>query len=373
MTVAMSYSDTLTEEPYTTLPDATAVNPAAGPIRRPPTGDRRQRPIPASGREGSPGRLRPMAVPRAFGGWQVSFAALAAIWGCSFWWIKLGLESLTPVEVAFGRLLLGSLALATISAASRTALPRSLRTWRDLAVLALLLNSVPFTLFAFGETHISSVLAGIINATTPLATLVVLLVAFPEERPTRDRVVGLLVGFLGVLILLGVWQGIERGEALGVAACVGAVCCYGVAFPYARRHLTGLPEGPLALATGQVGLGAAFLLPVVILAGLRSDAARPSVTTSAILGMLALGVLGSGIAYVLNFRIIAAVGAATASAVTYLTPIFAVGVGIAFLGESITWNEPIGGVVVLLGIAISQGRLQRRSTARSRLKTAARK
>jgi len=296
--------------------------------------------------------------------WLVSFLLLAAIWGCSFWWIKLGLESFTSLEVAFGRLALGAVALLVVSLAARAPLPRGAATWRHLAVLALLLNSAPFTLFAFGETHISSVLAGIINAMTPLATLAVVLAAFPEERPTVERVVGLAVGFLGVLVVLGVWRGLESGELAGVAACLAAVCCYGVAFPYARRHLGAASDGPVSLATGQVLLGAAFLVPLLLaveVLGHRDP--RPEVTVDSVTGMLALGVLGSGLAYVLNFRVIAAVGGSTASAVTYLTPVVAVVVGVGFLSESLTWSEPAGAAIVLLGVALTQGRLGRRSLA----------
>lgn len=292
--------------------------------------------------------------------WLVWFLLLAAIWGCSFWWIKLGLESFTTLEVAFGRLALGTAALLVATMATRSPLPRHASTWRHLAVLALLLNSLPFTLFAYGETQISSVLAGIINAMTPLATLAVVLVAFPEERPTLERVVGLTVGFLGVLVVLGVWRGRQPGELAGVAACLGAVCCYGVAFPYARRHLSGAGERPLSLATGQVMLGAAFLLPVLLTSEVLGPRdARPSLTLGPLAGMLALGVLGSGVAYVLNFRIIAAVGGSTASAVTYLTPVVAVLVGVAFLSETLSWFEPVGAAIVLVGVALTQGRVSR--------------
>ena len=285
--------------------------------------------------------------------WQASFLLLALIWGCSFWFIKLGLQALTPVQVAFGRVPLGALALVVVAAVTRTRLPRSWSTWRHLFVLAVLLNSVPFTLFAYGETHIASVLAGIINATTPLATLIVVMAAFPEERPTRERIAGLAIGFLGVLVVIGVWNGLGAGEWLGVAACVGAITCYGIAYPYSRRHLVGLADSPTALALGQVLCGTAQLLPVVLLAG----PLQGTITQSAVAGMLALGVFGSGIAYVLNFHVVAHAGATTASTVTYLTPLVAVVVGFAFLGEQLTWNEPVGALVVLAGVAVAQGRL----------------
>jgi drug/metabolite transporter (DMT)-like permease len=145
--------------------------------------------------------------------WQVSFVLLATTWGCSFWWIKLGLEYLSPIEVAFARLSLGALALLLTCAITKTPLPRRRSTWRHLAVVAVLLNSVPFALFAYGETHVSSILAGLINAMTPLATVAVLLIAFPEERPTRERLIGLVLGFPGVLVVLGVGRSSHRSAA----------------------------------------------------------------------------------------------------------------------------------------------------------------
>jgi drug/metabolite transporter (DMT)-like permease len=286
--------------------------------------------------------------------WQVSFLVLAATWGCSFWWMKLGLEVLAPVQVAFVRLAIGAAALLIISAVTGARLPRRLSTWRHLFVVAMLVNSIPFTLFAYGETNISSVLAGIINAATPLTTLAVILLAFPEEKPTPERVVGLLVGFLGILVVVGVWEGLGSGEWTGVAACLGAVTCYGIAFPYMRRHLSGLPESGVALATGQVMCGAAALLPLGIAAG----PLHGPIAVEPVLGMLGLGALGSGMAFALNYQVVRAAGPSTASTVTYLTPLFAIAVGVAFLGETVVWNEPAGGLVVLLGVAVAQGRLR---------------
>lgn len=291
--------------------------------------------------------------------WQVSFVLLAATWGCSFWWIKLGLEYLSPLEVAFGRLSLGALALLITCLATKTHLPRRLATWRHLAVVAILLNSVPFALFSYGETHVSSILAGLINAMTPLATLAVLLVAFPEEKPTRERIVGLALGFLGVLVVLGVWEGLRTGQLVGALACVGAVCCYGVAFPYARRHLSQDPETTLAKATGQVILGAAFLVPALLVAEIvAAPQHRGHLGLGTVVGMLALGVLGTGFAYILNFQVIDAAGSSTATGVTYLAPIAVVIVGTTFLGEHLYWYEPVGAVIILLGVTVAQGRLR---------------
>jgi drug/metabolite transporter (DMT)-like permease len=286
--------------------------------------------------------------------WQAAFLVLAGIWGCSFYFIKLGLEGLNPIQVAFGRCLIGALALVAVTAVSRTRLPRTAATWRHLFVMAALMNVIPFVLFSYGETQVSSILAGIINGATPLSTLAVVLIAFPEEEPTASRVIGLLIGFLGILVVVGIWNGLGQGELPGILACIGAICGYGVAFPYGRRHLTGLVDGPISLATGQILAATLLLLPLVLLSGALAGPIGPSV----VLGMLGLGALGTGIAYVLNYRIVAAAGATTASTVTYLTPLVAIIVGLAFLSEPLTWNEPLGGLIVVLGVAVSQGRLR---------------
>ena len=309
--------------------------------------------VPASDRPATRPRRGVERVP-----WQALFLALGGIWGCSFLFIKLGLEAFTPVEVAFGRLAIGSVTLLVVSAATRTRLPRSRETWRHLSVTGLLFCVLPFTLFAFGETHVSSILAGIINGATPLAALVMVMVAFPEERPTRERIAGLLIGFAGVLVVLGARNGFDGGELAGIAACAAAICCYGLAYPYTRRHLTATGDGPLALATGQVLIAMLLLAPVVVTeAVLGLGSVTTPIGAGSIFGMLALGSLGSGIAYVLNIRIVIAAGGTIASSVTYVTPVVAVVVGIVFLGEPLRWHEPVGTVVVLAGVAVAQGRL----------------
>jgi drug/metabolite transporter (DMT)-like permease len=291
--------------------------------------------------------------------WQASFAALGLIWGCSFLFIKLGLQSFTPVEVAFGRLAIGGAVLLGVARATGTPLPRDRTTWRHLSVVALLFCTFPATLFAFGETSVSSILAGIINAATPLATLAFVLAAFPEERPTRERIAGLAIGFAGVLVVLGVWEGIGSAELPGVVACLAAICCYGLAYPYTRRHLAPTGLGPIALATGQVLLGAVFLIPLVILAAVvGGGGVTTPIQPSTIVGMLALGALGSGIAYVLSTQIVFAAGPTVASSVTYVTPVVAVVVGATLLDEPLAWHEPVGAAIVLAGVAVAQGRLR---------------
>jgi drug/metabolite transporter (DMT)-like permease len=283
--------------------------------------------------------------------WVPAFLVVAAVWGFSFLFMELGLRALPPVGVAFWRIALGAAALLLLCAASRTALPRAPRTLWHLLVVALLLNAVPFTLFAYGQTHVSSVLAAIINAATPLSTLAVILLAFREERPTPQRILGLLIGFAGVLVVLGVWRGLGAGEWSGVLACLAAISCYGIAIPYSRRHLGAVREGPLALVTVQTGLAALCLLPFA----LASGGTDGPLTAAVVGGMLALGVLGTGVAFVLSFHVVRVAGSTTASTVTYLIPLVALAASAVFLDEPIEAHQLVGGAVVLLGAAVGQG------------------
>jgi drug/metabolite transporter (DMT)-like permease len=288
--------------------------------------------------------------------WQARLVLLGAIWGLSFVLIKIGNRGFTPVQVSFGRMLFGLLVLVPVLLMQRARLPRDLRTWGRLGVAAVLVNSAPFTLFAFGEQRVDSVLAGIWNGTTPLFVLVVVLLTLPEERPTRERALGLGLGFAGVLVVLGAWRGIGGGELLGSAACLAAAILYGIGFPYIRRNLATGSLGVPALAFGQLALGTLQLALVLPFAG----GVPTAISAGPLAAVAALGAAGTGAAYLLNYSIIRAAGATAASTVTYLVPVFATIAGVAFLGERVTWNEPVGGLVVLLGVAASQGRLRRR-------------
>lgn len=281
-----------------------------------------------------------------------AYIALGLVWGCSFIFIKQGLEFLTPVGVAFGRTSLGALALLAISRKRGISLPKEKVVWAHLWVIAMLLNVVPGFLFAFAEVHLTSVLAGIINAVTPLMTLLVMMTIFKSEKVKRFQVAGLIIGFLGVLIVLGAWKGLGANSGTAVLALFAAVTCYGFSFPYSRKYVIPRDLTPEALATTQVSLAAFTLLPFYLQNGIAEDSYR----LGPVLAMLALGVFGTGYAYIWNFTIMAAAGSAIASSVTYVTPVVAVIVGVIFLGESVTWNQPLGGAVVLLGAAISQGR-----------------
>ena len=271
----------------------------------------------------------------------------------SFVLIKIGNRGFTPVQVSFGRMLFGLLALTPVLLAQRARLPRDRRTWLHLGVAAVLVTSAPFTLFAFGEQHVSSLLAGIWNGTTPLFVLVVVLLTLPDERPTRERALGLALGFAGVLVVLGAWRGIGGGELVGSAACLAAAILYGIGFPYLRRYLaTGGLSVPV-LAFGQLAMGTLQLALILPFAGGLPGA----IPAGPLAAVVTLGAIGTGAAYLLNYSIIRDAGATAASTVTYLVPVFATIAGVALLGERLTWNEPAGGAAGAAGSGRQPGAL----------------
>ena len=285
--------------------------------------------------------------------WLGLYIALGIVWGCSFIFIKLGLEFLTPFGVAFGRCALGALALLVYLKFKGMSLVRDRKMISHLWVVALLLNVIPGIFFAWAETEVTSILAGIINAVTPLMTLIAIIVVSRNEPPTKPQVIGLLIGFLGVLTVLGAWKGLGDNPIWAILVLLAAVTCYGFSFPYSRRYILPAQLAPEVMAATQVSLGAITLLPLFLIDGIAKDEYR----IGPVLAMIALGVFGSGFAYIWNFTIMRAAGSAIASSVTYVTPVVAVAVGLIFLQEKLHWYEPVGAVIVLFGAAIAQGRI----------------
>lgn len=268
----------------------------------------------------------------------MQFVLLSATWGSSFVFIKVLDRHWPAVWVALGRVALGAVTLIVLVVLRGERLRVERGAWRHLAIASLLLNVVPFTLFAYGEQHVSSVVAGLWNASAPLWVLIVVMLAFPEEQPTPARTAGLAVGFVGVALLLGPWQGLGGGQALGHLACAGAAVCYGVGFPYARRYVAGGPESGVVLAAGQL------LCATVLLAVVTPLVRAPTVHIGAggIAAILVLGILGSGVAYVLNYAILRAAGATTASTVTYLIPVFSTLLGAPCSARPFAGTSPPG-------------------------------
>jgi drug/metabolite transporter (DMT)-like permease len=289
--------------------------------------------------------------------WLPGYLALALIWGSSFLFIKVGVRELHPLYVTLGRVVAGALTVVGVLLVTRGKLPRDPRVWGHLAFVGAVGVAIPFTLFGYGEQRVSSVLAGIWNATTPLVALPVAALVFRTERMTLRRLAGIVIGFAGVLVVLGVWQGVGGARFTGQLMCLGAAVCYGVAIPYQRRFLSQPGVSGVAIPAGQLLTGAVMLLIVTpLVAGAPPAPSRLS--ADVIASVLALGALGTGLAFVLNFRVIRFAGATTSASVTYLMPIVATIIGVVVLKERLNWYQPVGALVVLIGVAVSQGLLR---------------
>jgi drug/metabolite transporter (DMT)-like permease len=284
--------------------------------------------------------------------WRLRFGALSLIWGFSFLLIKVGTQGYAPFQVTLGRLVFGTAVLAAAMAVKRERLPHGARTWGHLAVAAFLLNALPFSLFAYAEVTIPSTLAGICNATSPLWGMALSLVALSEDRPTRVRVAGLGIGFLGVLTVLGAWQGFDGLDGRGTAMALLASLSYPVGWIYVRRTLAGSSHSNLSLTGAQLLLATLQLAVVTPL----FTSFPEHLAVVPLLAIAALGALGTGLAVLVQYGLVGEVGPTTAQMVTYFIPVIATGAGVAVLGESLRWSTPVGAVIVLAGAALTQVR-----------------
>ena len=283
----------------------------------------------------------------------LKFLAMGIIWGASFLFIKIALEGVSFGQVAWARIVLGASVLAIVFVASRGRLPRERVVWLHFVVLAVANCVLPYLLFAWAEQYVTSSLASIYNAVTPLTTALLATLVFRVDRLRRMQIVGLLVGVAGVLVIVAPWKPDSLvGTFQGQLACLGAVTLYGIAYGYTRRFVTprGLPG--LTLATLNIGVAAVIMLvltPWVAWAPVQLD--------WRIVGSLVLlGALGTGFAYIWHFEVLRDWGATRASTVTYVTPVVGVVLGVTILGEQLSWNEPLGALVVFAGILLTQQR-----------------
>jgi drug/metabolite transporter (DMT)-like permease len=289
---------------------------------------------------------------RSWGSWA-RFVALALIWGSSFLWIKIALQGLTATQIALVRLALGAAVIIGLLLLTKEKLPRG-RVWARLLVPALFGSALPFTLFGVGERTVDSGVAGVLNATTPLWALLITLVIGTERHLGWVRTTGLLLGFAGTLVIFAPWHAAGLAS-WGALACLLAAISYAASYAYIARHLTGTVS-PVALTaaqlTGGVGL-MALALPVT--GGLTPV----HLGVGPVVAVTILGVAGTGVAIVLNNRLLADEGVTTTTSVGYLLPVVSVLLGAAFLHEQLNVRILLGMVVVLIGVALSR----RRATA----------
>ena len=283
--------------------------------------------------------------------------SLSVLWGGSFFFAKVALAELQPLTVVFCRVAFAALALNVVLVIAGRPLFRRGTPWRSFAAMGALNNLVPFGLIFWGQTQIASGLASILNATTPLFSLLVVHYIARDERIGGLKFGALLLGLGGVAVLMGPRAITAAPDIAGQLACLGAALSYAFAGVYGRRFGR-MGVAPLDAAAGQVTASAMLILPIILMVDRPWELpALPSFSTWCALAGLAL--LSTALAYVLYFRILAVAGPTNLLLVTFLIPVTAIGLGALFLGERLQPQQFAGMVLIGLALALLDGRLPR--------------
>jgi drug/metabolite transporter (DMT)-like permease len=274
---------------------------------------------------------------------------LGAIWGSSYLFIKIALDGFSPTEIVAGRMVAGALTLLLLMYTRKLTLPRSRRVWTLLLFMSFVANIVPFMLITWGEKYISSALASLLNSTTPLFTALLAGIFIAAERLTLLRFAGIAMGLCGVAVIVGADGG--AGSTPAKLAMVLAAFFYGIGFVFSKRNLTDIGLSPIAVPAAQLIVGSALMVPFA-----TRDAviATPHPEWAELSSLVALGVLGTGLAFAIYYRLIRDVGATTASLSIYLIPVFGAILGRIVLGEELRWNALAGAALVVSGIALAE-------------------
>jgi len=288
----------------------------------------------------------------------VMLIALSLLWSATFFVVEIGLRELGPFMLVAGRVSFGAATLWILVLASGLTLPRTARDWRDLFVMGFLNNAVPFSLIFWGQVYLTGGLAAIFNATTPIFGVIVAHMLLADERATPLKALGVLFGLCGVVAMVGpeALQGMS-GSLLGQIAIIGAAISYAFAGVFGRRLSRFAP--PVA-AAGMLTASTIMMVPLALVVE-GVPAAMPSIDTWAVI--LVLGVLGSGGAYILYFRILARAGATNLLLVTFIIPPGAILLGWVFLDEELGETAIVGLGLIFAGLACVDGRLFRRRRA----------
>jgi len=290
---------------------------------------------------------------------------LSVLWGGSFFFVGIAVRELPPFTIVFLRVALAACLLHVVVRLMAAAMPRRRQAWTAFFGMALLNNVVPFLLIVWGQRHIASGLASILNATTPLFTVLVAHRFTADETLTGERLVGAIVGFAGVIVMIGSTALETAGvDLLAQIAVLAAALSYAFAGVFGRRFRT-MGVAPIATATGQLTASSLILLPLMLIAD--SPWALPWPSAETIAALVGLAVLSTAMAYILFFRILATAGATNLLLVTFLIPVSAVLLGVLVLGEALEARQLVGMALIGLGLAAVDGRPWRYLKRRLRL------
>ena len=288
-------------------------------------------------------------------GIPIQFVAMGIAWGSSFLFMKVALDGVSYTQIAWSREILGALTLGAVMLIGRHRLPREPIIYVHFVVISLTNCVIPHLLFAWAEQHISSGLAAIYNSLTPIATALLVALVYRVEVLRRGQIVGVILGIVGVVVIIAPWQFDDiSADVWGQLACLTAAILYGVATGYLRKFVSHRPISGTTIAFMNVGTAAVimlFLTPVLAVGPVN-------LSLPAVGSLLLLGAFGTGLAYIWNISVLRAWGPTNASTVTYLIPVVAVVLGFLVLGETLSWHEPAGAALVLVGILFTQERLR---------------
>ena len=281
--------------------------------------------------------------------------ALSVLWGGSFFFVGVAVGGLPPFTIVALRVAIAAAALFLVLRLTGIHFPRNREVWFAFAVMGLINNAIPFSLIVWGQTRIASGLASILIATTPFFVVLVAHFLTDDEKITRARLAGLLIGFAGVIVIIGPsFLGELGANALAQLAVVGAAISYAFAGVYGRRFQR-MGVSPLVTANGQLIASSTMLIPLALLVDRPWTLPAPGAQVAA--AVIGLGLLSTALAYILFFRLLATNGATTTALVAFLIPVSAILLGVAFLGESLVLRQLAGMGFLALGLAVIDGRL----------------
>ncbi len=284
--------------------------------------------------------------------------ALSVLWGGSFFFAGIAVKALPPFTIVTLRVAIAAFALHVVLRIQNTPFPRDWATWQAFFGMGILNNVIPFSLIVWGQSHLASGLAAILNATTPLFTVIVAHFLTRDEKMSGSRLIGVIVGFIGVAVMIGGKSLLTLGnDIMAQLACLVGAVSYAFAGIYGRRFKTmGIP--PMVTATGQVTASSLVLLPIMLAVDHPWTLALPN--AAVIAALLSLALLSTALAYILYFRILSTAGATNLLLVTFLIPVTAIILGIVVLGEQLEIKHLIGMALIGAGLAGIDGRILRR-------------
>ena len=280
---------------------------------------------------------------------------LSILWGGSFFFVGVAVKEVPPLTIVFCRVGLASIILLGIVYLKVDKMPASPSLWGGFIILGVLNNVIPFSLIVWGQTHIESGLASILNATTPIFSVVLAHLLTREERLTTNRVSGVLIGWIGVTVLIGIESLKGFGiEVIGQIAVLGAACSYACAAIYGRRFKD---LSPLVVATGMLCSSTIMMTPLALIVDQPWNLS-PSVMT--LMALFGLAAISTSLAYIIYFRVLATSGPTNILLVTFLIPLSAILLGVTVLGERLGWNAFVGMGMIFIGLIAIDGRLIKR-------------